>query len=319
MIFDVHTHVNVGNNDNYTKIMGGFNIDALADAMDQYKIKKAITMVNPYIREYQCDDCDKHRVFVRDSIPGEQVIDCSLCNTRIYQGPDPLRKYNIQLLKDAQPYRGKIYPFMYLGLANSTINEEVKFFEQNFRGLYYGYKLHPKISRRSLDEIPELCSNLPVIVHSGESQYDDPDTVVRFAKRYKGSVLIAHACRLKIEALQEVAKTPNLFVDVCPSHLMFEGRANDLFAPLNSQIQNHTDIYKEVIKYAGINKTLFGTDVPFGNYSKELVNFHRLQLSPEEANKVSAINFGRFITYRDLSQTQILIQLQQKRLGNKND
>lgn len=312
MIFDVHTHVNVGGNANYTKTMGGFDIESLADAMDKFKISKAITMVNPYIREYQCDDCNKHRVFVKDSIPGEQVIDCSLCNTRIYEGPEPLRKYNLQLIKDAEPYKGKIYPFVYLGLANSTINAEVEFFERNFKGQYYGYKLHPKISRRSLDEIPELRSNLPVIVHSGELQYDDPDTIVRFAKRYKGSVLIAHACRLKISALQEVAKTPNLFVDVCPSHLMFEGRANDLFAPLNSQVQNPTDIYKEVIKYAGINKTLFGTDVPFGNYSKELLNFRRLKLNPQDAARISALNFSKFITYNNINQTQILIQLQQK-------
>ena len=315
MIFDVHTHVNVGGKENYTKTMGGFDIDDLAKAMNQYKIDKAITMVNPYIQEYQCYDCDKHRVFVRDSSPGEQVIDCSLCHTRIYQGPDPLRKYNVKLLEDAHPYRGKIYPFIYLGLSNSTINEEIKFFEQNYRGLYFGYKLHPKISRRSLDEIPEFHSNLPVIVHSGETQYDDPDTIVRFAQRYKGSVLIAHACRLKIAALQAVARTPNLFVDVCPSHLMYEGRENDLFAPLNTKIQNPTDIYKEVIKYAGINKTLFGTDVPFGNYPKELLNFRRLQLSPQEAAKITALNFQKFITYRDLTQSQILIQLQQKTFG----
>ena len=315
MIFDVHTHVNVGSKENYTKTMNGFDLHALANAMDQYKIDKAITMVNPYIQEYQCNDCDKHRVFVRDSKLGEQIIDCSLCHTRIYQGPDPLRKYNVKLLEEARPYQGKIYPFVYLGLSNSTINEEIRFFEQNYHGLYFGYKLHPKISRRSLDEIPELHSHLPVIVHSGETQYDDPDTIVRFSQRYKGSVLIAHACRLKIGALQAVAKTPNLFVDVCPSHLMYEGRGNDLFAPLNTQIQNPTDIYKEVIKYAGINKTLFGTDVPFGNYPKELLNFRRLKLNPQEAVRITALNFQKFITYRDLNQSQILIQFQQKTFG----
>lgn len=315
MIFDVHTHVNVGGNRNYTKSMGGFDIEALSQTMDQYKIDKAVTMINPYIIEYQCDDCDKHKVFVRDSVKGEQVIDCSLCDTRIYQGPDPLRKYNVKLLEEAQNYKEKIYPFVYLGLANSTINDEVEFFEKNYRGQYYGYKLHPKISRRSLDEIVEIRSCMPLLVHSGESQYDDPDTIVRFAKRYRGSVLIAHACRLKESALQAVARTPNLFVDVCPSHLMYEGREKDLFEPLNIRIENATDIYREVIKNAGIDKTVFGTDVPFGNYAKELLNFRKLMLNGQDAAKVSSNNFIKFMKFNEINQTQILIKYNQNHQG----
>lgn len=299
MLFDAHTHINAGNAEDYTKPEGNFTIDSLIASMDKYGVDKAVTMINPYIKEYKCSECGTQRVLVKDYTKGKQLIVCSIDKTVLYCGPDPTRKYNIKLMEETAKYKNRIYPFLYLGLANSTINEEVEFFENNYKGQYYGYKLHPRRARCPLNKIKEINSNLPLIVHSGESEFDEPNTILDFAEHYKGKVLIAHACRLDERALYRVAESKNVLVDISPSQLMFEGRETDLFPPLNKKIESPTDIYREVINIVGTKKVLFGSDVPFGDQAREILNFRKTLLDENALRRISSINFMNFINIRD--------------------
>lgn len=167
-------------------------------------------MIISYVKEYECNFCTKHKVFVKDSVSSKQNIECSLCKQIIYTSSDLLCSYNIALLGDAQAYKNITYPFIYIGFSNTIINDKVHFFEKNYPNTFSGYKLHPQLSIRSLNEIYKIDSNKPLIVHTEKTPYDNPNIIIKFSKRYPGNIFY----RLNEEALDEIAFSDNLWIFV---------------------------------------------------------------------------------------------------------
>lgn len=117
-----------------------------------------------------------------------------------YHGNDPYRKDNEQLIKDCQSV-DFIDAFIYLSLSNNTINDEFKYFEENYKGQFSGIKVHPNLCGRKRSEIKNFNTNYPLIVHCGVFEHDDPKDIALFAKKYNGNVLFAHCARFDKEAL----------------------------------------------------------------------------------------------------------------------
>ncbi len=304
MIFDGHVHINVNQDDSF--FCPEYVLENLIEDMDKYHISRAIVTLNPTITEFRCQkDVANHYIRIADGDnDGELKIWCIHCGKVVYTGPDPLREYNEELLIKCSQYKGRILPFIYLSLANTTIKKEISHFESFFRDLFYGYKLHPKFSYRSLDEIKSIPSKRPLLIHTGPDKVDHPMNAIRFSKRYEGNIILAHFCRLNYDALNEVAKNPKLFIDTCPSLLLYNDRINDLFDyPDEPRIESELDLYYKALKIAGEDSIIFATDSPWGNIEQELNVLSRLAIPYTTRRKVSSLNFLKALSLEDMIET----------------
>ncbi|MDO5556014.1 MAG: amidohydrolase family protein [Clostridia bacterium] len=311
MIIDTHSHLNTSTNGFY--FFNGLSISNFVSSYpDDYK---AIVCLNPKISEFSCpNDCTQHcgyysknfnvekckkgclyenihPVSTVDSSSNSLTLQCLKCGTIIYKGEDPLRKYNIALLKQTTNFPNTLYPMIYLNISNNTIANEIQFYEKNYP--IVGYKIHPQTNYRSIDDLDDIPTELPILVHTGIGKYDHPKFAIEFSKRHKGIVILAHACRLDIDSLKAVNDSPNLYLDVCPSHMLFNSKDFAIAAPIRESIQSPQDIYKTVLKYVSIDKILFGSDYAWGLPKAELAIVQSLPISDKDKEKIlyrNAIN-----------------------------
>lgn len=307
MVIDTHCHLNIANTKFY--FHNGHSVSSLIKGMDENKIDKAIVCLNPKIANFSCpNDCTKHcpiygvnhnvelcdgancqfenihTVTVEDSDNSTLILRCQKCGTIVYKGPDPLRNYNLQLLEEVSRFPGRLYPMIYLHLSNSTIADEIAFFESHFK--IAGYKFHPQTNYRSIDEINNIPTNLPIMIHTGLKPYDHSRNVINFSKRHSGPIVLAHACRLDVDSLKDIANAENLYIDVCPSDALFNSRKFAIASSSVNEINRPEDILLHTLKYIPIEKILFGTDYPWGSQEKECSIMSSLPLSELEKNKI---------------------------------
>ena len=233
-----------------------------------------------------CTDCDhpqKHRTAIIER--GDNLaIYCKTCNNVIYTGTDPVRKYNIEILEKTRNFRSKIKPFVFLTICNSTIQQEIDFFEQNFAGEFVGYKLHPWTNQVSVKDL-HLNTKLPFLIHTGIRSLESTENALIFAKNHPNNgVVIAHAAQLNVQYLQEVANMPNVFMDCCPSTFMFKYKTSSFVSDIC--LNTPADIYKIALQYIGSRKILFGTDSPWGNSEDELEVIRSLSISQKDKNRI---------------------------------
>lgn len=303
MFIDTHSHLNTSKQGFY--FFNGLFLDTLVANYPQDC--KAIICLNPKISEFSCpNDCTKkcyyygtnsnvekctkgciyeniHTVSTFDCNNGELNLKCTKCGYIVYVGKDPLRKYNIELLEQVSKYPN-LYPMIYLNISNETICDEIHFYESNYP--IVGYKLHPQTNYRSVDELTNVPTTLPILIHTGLSTYDHPKNIISFAKRHNGPIILAHAARLDVECLKEVNKLPNLYLDVCPSNLLFKTKDFALAAPLREKVNCPQDIYSLVLKYVSVDKILFGSDYAWGIPSEELSVVESLPITQADKEKI---------------------------------
>lgn len=284
-IIDSHVHVALNDETSFKK---DFTIYKLLKQMDLYGVSKSIIMLNPLLDSYSCGS---HLRIVADSVnPNHLIIKCIECNRFIYEGNDPLRSLNIELINVCNKYRDRLIPLVYLHSSNNTIPIEVNFFEKNYTGAYAGYKFNPAQSHKGMNEIDLIHSNKPILIHTGNKEYDHPMHALSYAKKYEGNVILAHACRFNVEILEEVAMSKNIFIDISPFSIMHERRETDLFPPYNSRSLNEDDFIRDLIKLVGVEKILFGSDAPFSVQEKELKNILNNLLFDNLRSKVFSEN-----------------------------
>lgn len=303
MFIDTHSHLNTSKQGFY--FFNGLSIDTLVANYPQDC--KAIICLNPKISEFSCpNDCTKkcryygtnsnvekctkgciyeniHTVSTFDEKNGEISLKCTKCGHIVYKGKDPLRRYNIELLEQVAKYPN-LYPMIYLNISNETICDEIQFYESNYP--IVGYKLHPQTNYRSVDELIDFPTTLPILIHTGLSTYDHPKNVINFAKRHKGPIILAHAARLDVECLKAVNELPNLYLDVCPSNLLFKSKDFALAAPLREKVSSPQDIYSLVLKYVSVDKILFGSDYAWGIPNEELSVVESLPITEADKEKI---------------------------------
>lgn len=286
-VFDSHTHISINEESYYN---GNFKIEQLIRSMDNARIEKSIVMLNPLIKIAQCHngfrticDCKDNKDFME--------IRCSECGNLLYIGEDPLRDLNIKLLELCSRYKDRLDPMLYFYLSNNTINNEVKFFQENYDGLYKGYKLNAAQSNCSINDI-FFDSNLPLILHTGRKKYDVFESQKEFISRYNGNIILAHACRLKPEAIEFIKNNNNIYIDISPLTLMYERRTTDLYGPFNAEETSMEDILEFLINNLSDDKILFGTDTPFTSQKKEVESFVNLSISNESKKKILSLNYN---------------------------
>jgi len=303
-VIDTHMHIN---DECSTKHFRDRKIDEYLDYVEKDEIKFFIPSINPKTIFFTCDmDCsnncteldnkkekvcpveckkrDRHRVKVVDGLNGSLIAYCTKCNKIIYEGIDPFREYNIRLIELCKII-GNSIPNLVLSLSNSTINNEVIYYEKNFNDLFLGYKLHQTTNMRSINDIKIIESNRPLLIHCDSHEYDSIDNAVNFAKRYDGNVILAHSYLLhNIEIIENVN---NIYFDVCPTDNF---KINKNLIKHNQNFDIYDNIYEAAINYLDEDKILFGTDWPYGNISENLEEIKTAKIDEKVKKKIMSLN-----------------------------
>lgn len=153
-----------------------------------------------------------------------------------------------------------------------------------------GVKLHPDIQNFKVDDpkvikIFEICNrkNLPVLLHTGDSRYDNsnPNRVEKILKMFPDLIIIgAHlgGWSLWNTAPQILYHYKNFYVDTCSS-----------FYALSK------DKAREIINLYGADRVIFGTDFPMWKQKDELEFLFDLGLSEKELKSILHDNLSRIL------------------------
>ena len=305
MIINSHIHFNT--DENYF-FFNTYTFKRFKEELDATKIDLAMPCLNPKIGILRCpNDCSlscrnfdsginnnlqkcncespmRHRPVI-ESINGCYVLRCKTCGTVILQSKiDPLRKYNIELIMSAQKYSDRIKPILYISLCESTIQKEINFYEENFNGLFCGYKFHPWTDQVSVKNI-RIKTNYPILIHTGMRSLELAEDAITFAKLHpKNKIVIAHAAQLKLKVLEQIASLPNVYIDCCPSIFLYKHKQSCFES--SSKLVSPRSIYYEALKVIGQSKILFGSDSPWGNTEDELEVIKSLNISEEVKSSI---------------------------------
>jgi len=293
LINDIHTHVVP---QNVSALYNGRTINETIELMDMYSIQKSVVMLNPLVESLSCTKGHYIKTLNTDEIV---KIVCTKCDKILYKGTtDPFRALNIQIIEESKCYNGRIYPFVYLSLSPNTIQEEIKYFQNNYAHQYYGYKIHPSISMQQLGSIDGLSTELPIIIHTKNDNYSNPAEAFEFAKKYKGYVILAHLCDLNIDILKSIKSFDNILVDMSPFVDICErihNNTNDLYAPESFRTMKNADIFYELVRIVGADKIVFGSDAPWCNLEKEMFFIKTIMGNEKECNKIFVENFRKIL------------------------
>jgi len=278
--------------------------------MDENKVDIALPCLNPKIGEMRCtNDCswncnkcknnvnnnlqncsnqciyrNRHRgvIISRD---GKYILKCKTCGKTILESNiDPLRKYNIELIRQTQKYNNRLKPLLYLSLCEATLQKEIDYFESNFKGMFYGFKFHPWTDQVSVESF-RIKTKLPILIHTGLREFEKVEDAIVFAKRHPmNKIVIAHAAQLKKNVLDEIQESNNIFMDCCPSNFLFENR--EICFENYRAIQSAEDIYYNALNIVNSDKILFGTDSPWGSTEKELNIIQNLKISDTDKENI---------------------------------
>lgn len=229
-VIDSHMHIGFDCNNDYYAEKG---IKEYLNEVKNTNMIFFIPSVNPKISLFTCkNDCsneceilanskekvcpigclnrNRHRISIVDGLSGNLIAFCQRCKKKIYEGSDPFRKYNIMLMELCKD-SNKALPNLVLTISNSTINQEIKFYEENFKKLYTGYKIHQTTNMRSIDTLNYINSKRTILVHSDLHEYDSINNILNFSERYDGNIVIAHSYLLLNSSL--IKKKNNLYFD----------------------------------------------------------------------------------------------------------
>lgn len=285
-ITDAHVHIAYVETKGPCKTFSAFMQDCNG------AVDKAVVFLNPiYCGLYpqgervSVKDCGKDKLmFVKETDP--KVL---------YMGADPYRYENLALLYDCKGHKN-IMPYLYLAMSNNTMKQELAYFDRLHKGEFFGIKVHPNLCNRKMSEL-NFDSPYPMIVHCGISENDNPMDIVEFAKRYSGNICFAHCARFNVEALMEIAKLPNAYIDISPLY-MLEGVASNgtdkYYASDITNGKNVTNLVRNIINIIGADKIIFGSDYPWGKLTDAQKLYDELDLNDEVKDKIFYKNFERF-------------------------
>ncbi len=295
-INDTHLHITY----KPTTIYSHYTFDYFLKDKSKY-VANTVLFLNPiYSKLYPCKIGHRYTVYDLDDNQN-LMFKCDECSNISYVGPDPYREDNIKLLKDCYGKPG-LYPYIYLTISNNTLPKEFEFFEKNYKGMFYGIKVHPNLCSRKMSEI-KFDSGYPMVVHCGIGIGDDPKDIAKFAKNYSGNVMFAHFAKFDVKALEEIAKLPNAFIDTSPLYLakdILNKSTKEYYPSKITEIEDLTALIKNLIAIVGEDKVVFGSDCPWGSQTDCIELYQKLNLPQTTKNKIFYENFNRFNVVRTL-------------------
>lgn len=198
--------------------------------------------------------------------------------TSVATTPHHAQSINSFIAEEAKSFPDRFIGFGSLHPDSENLEDDVKHIIE--LGLN-GVKLHPDIQNFKVDskealKIFDLCNrnNLPVLVHTGDSRYDNsnPARVENVLKAFPDLKIIgAHFGGWSVwdEATEKLSKYKNFYVDTCSS----------FYALSREKARKIIDSY-------GSKKVIFGTDFPMWKQKDELDFLFSLGLDDEQLRDV---------------------------------
>lgn len=293
-IIDAHCHIKCDNDFQS-------NLFKLKTSMIKNGIKKSILFIDPFVDEFKCPNSSLenfHYCHVTDKLDliDNLSIMCDTCSKIIYNGEDPFNVYNRKLFDALDD--SSFYLFLTLSLSNKTINRNINEFHYLYGEKLKGLKLYTGLSDLVLNDLIELKSDLPLIIHTGKAYNQNPENMIEFLKKYKGYVILAHYARFCPHIVDIIKNYDNIYVDTSPSYYIYNNYINrdkkcGLFDYAN--ISQPEDLYYKAIDLYGIDKVIFGSDYPFSNLSDEISLLNNLKLSDDEYKKIAYKNLMKVL------------------------
>lgn len=224
----------------------------------------------PYmpIKEITC--AKNHIVRLESVITGKHKYTCATCKKEVYFGDDPFINYNTELFEQIQDNE-LVFPFVPISPYSL---EQIDYYEHKYRGLIYGYKLHPNYSNYDLVNFHPK-QNRVYVVHSGLGDREQPLKIIEFAKRLDGAVIIAHLGRFCKHAYDLSKDMDNVFFDCSPLPLLWNSyitHSNRLYdSSFLGVFSSPSNMIERVADYIGWDKLVYGSDAPYGDDSFDMV------------------------------------------------
>lgn len=277
-MIDAHLHLDLPDVEYYTTRTS--TLEQILENMARYDVESSYVFLNPAFKHLVCPDFldHEHRTMLDASSTNCHLI-CSKCGRELYNGGDCYHDYNIQLLNLVKPHKN-LKPLVFLASSPFTIQAEVEFFENNYGDQVCGYKIYPVLFCNNMNNL-NFNSNKPVLIHDikGDKEYNQ--SIIDFAKRYKGNVIVAHLGRFDEGMIDAINSTPNLYTDMSPFCELVERTFGN---------QDKQQILDFVLSKIDNDKIVFGTDAPSGKYDKEMQFILNAKLDKAVFDKITDLN-----------------------------
>lgn len=179
--------------------------------------------------------------------------------------------------------------FVGFGTLHPEMEDPAAEVEYMVAGGLKGVKLHPDFQKFSVDSpgldrlYGAVSGKLPVLFHAGDSRYgfSNPSRIAAVAGRWPGlTIVAAHFGGYTEweEAAKRLYSLPNVWFDTSSS-LPFLGRERAV----------------EMIRLAGADRFMFGSDYPMWGHAEELERFYGLPLGAEEREAILSSNMARLL------------------------
>ena len=293
-MIDMHSHItiNKNNSENAERIL------AYISEMRRNIISESVVTINPFIEDIKCPASPNHYVKIKEgNVVGEVRCKCTVCQKIVYEGVDPFIKYNNYLISTLNVHKN-IHVYPVIPVIPKTTKSLIDYYKMHFSNLA-GIKLYTGLSAYHLDEIEQIKCDLPVLVHSGTFPNQDPKNMLKFARYYNGYVQIAHLAALNVEVIRDLKKYENVIIDISPAlymynHYVLNGNKGGIFN--KDRIKSLDDMYELLVDNFGIERIVWGSDVPFSSLKDEIDAFKSSQVfSSHEKEKILTINAKRIL------------------------
>ncbi len=149
--------------------------------------------------------------------------------------------------------QSNLYPFVWVEPNEPLLTTWL----QQRRPLYRGLKFHASISQKTLDDpsmeaVLEFADKerLPLLYHCGRNVISSPSFVKLIVPRYpRIKFILAH---MGGNAYDQIFKTMRLFETGLPENVYFD-----------TSTARHPDLLRKAVDCYGLDRLLFGTDLPF--------------------------------------------------------
>lgn len=275
-MIDLHVHIKLPNEEYYT--ISKNTVSDVLEYIYRANLDYVYAFLDPSFTRYVCPNFlnKKHKT----KLCNGQLI-CAECGKIIYSSKDDIyHKYNIKLL-DLLANTKNILPLIFLEANKDTITKEVDFFEKEYSNRFFGYKIYPRLISQNMTGI-DFNSKKPVLIHGVNDDKEYLQSIIDFAKRYKGNVIIAHLARLPEWVWQQINSITNLYGDLSP---FLETCKFD-------KIDKISERFNLILKRVNLNKILFGTDFGYSNTTEE-IEFIRSNLDAKVLKKITSTNIKK--------------------------
>lgn len=292
---DSHSHIKINSDVNYSRQ----NIKDYLNMLKQNHIDEAIVTIDPFIDDIKCPLNATHYVKTKSSDKEHNVIcKCTTCNKIIYEGKDPYIKYNKFLIQNLSHNRN-IHIFPVLAVTPKSLQYMVDYYTNEYGNYIKGIKGYTGLSAYTLDDIGKLNSTLPLLVHCGTYDNQNPMNMLKFANNFNNYLILAHLAGLNLEVIKKLKSNENVFIDISPAKFIYdtyikENRNGGIFN--KEKINTVDDMYELLTENFDINRIVWGSDFPYSNQKEELDTFLNSSVfSNDEKEKVLSKNIRKVL------------------------